>query len=136
MITNVEILITANSKPESQRKTLKRLELVSLFDAIAIDFISAIKVCTYKEFCKIPSMDLQRARRLTNRGYIKVQSKSGKAGNNLPINHYVLTDKGKSKAIEISEFCDFIREKRANPLPCNAAIPHPPKESINRRFKG
>jgi hypothetical protein len=105
----MEILTTANSKPESKRKVLKRLELVSLFDAIAIDFISTIEVCTYKQFCKIPNMDLQRARRLTNRGYIKIRSKSGKAGNNLPINHYVLTDKGASKAQDIIEFCNCVR---------------------------
>jgi hypothetical protein len=108
--SNTDILIQADSKPESHRKTIKHLELVSLYDAIAIDCIATLGVCTYAEFCKIPSMDLQRARRLTLRGYIKIQSKSGRARNNLPINHYVLTDKGMSKACDINAFCNRIRQ--------------------------
>ena len=109
-LSNTDILLQADTKPESHRKTIKHLELVSLFDAIAIDCIATLGICTYAEFCKIPSMDLQRARRLTTKGYIKIKSKSGRAGNNLPINHYVLTDKGISKASDINAFCDFIRK--------------------------
>jgi hypothetical protein len=108
-LTNTAILTAADCKIESQRKAIKRLQLVSLYDAIAIDYIGAIGVCTYKEFCQIPKMDLQRARRLTMRGYIRIQSKSGRARNNLPINHYVLTDKGASKAHDIIEFCNCVR---------------------------
>jgi hypothetical protein len=108
-LSNTDILLQADSKPESHRKTIKHLELVSLYDAIAIDCIATLGVCTYAEFCKIPRMDLQRARRLTTRGYIKIQSKSGKAGNNRPINHYVLTDKGMSKAQDVNTFCNRIR---------------------------
>lgn len=109
MITNTEILREADTKLESQRKTIKHLELVSIYDAIAIDCIATLGVCTYVDFCKIPSMDLQRARRLTARGFIIIQCKSGKAANNKPINHYVLTDKGMSKASDINAFCNRIR---------------------------
>lgn len=109
MITNTDILLAADIKLESQRKTIRHLGLVSLYDAIAIDFMATLGVCTYVDFCKIPSMDLQRARRLTTKGFIKIQSKSGKASNNKPINHYVLTDKGMSKASDINAFCNRIR---------------------------
>lgn len=109
MITNTDILRAADSKLDSQRKAIKHLELVSLYDAIAIDCIAKLGVCTYVDFCKIPSMDLQRARRLTTRGFIMIQCKSGKAANNKPINHYVLTDKGISKASDINAFCNRIR---------------------------
>jgi len=108
-LTNTDILRAADSKIESQRATLKRLQLVSVYDAIAIDCIATLGVCTYANFCKIPSMDLQRARRLTARGVIKIQSKEGKAANNRPFSHYVLTDKGMSKARDINELCDRIR---------------------------
>jgi hypothetical protein len=110
MITNTDILLAADIKLESQRKTIRHLGLVSLYDAIAIDFMATLGVCTYVDFCKIPSMDLQRARRLTTKGFIKIQSKSGKASNNKPINHYILTDNGIDKAKEIDALCNRIRE--------------------------
>lgn len=108
-LTNTDILIAADSKNESRRKAIKHLALVSLYDAIAIDCIAKLGVCTYLHYCNIPKMNLQRARRLTSKGFIKIQSKNKATNNNKSINHYVLTNVGLSKSKDINAFCDRIR---------------------------
>ena len=142
-MTNLQILIEAQNHAIARRKTIKALQVKSVYDAMAIQSIGeTIRGIDYTQFHKTPLLDAQRIRRLKAWGLIRsYQVDDERASNGKSLMVYVLDEEGKKLFSKILEFCHFFKklsdcQKCNNPLFLGESSPAPLRKPTNNNENG